>query len=129
MSDSSLPLVIEFVAGSTLERELDRPSQLPIDRNGPPGTFVRLGGLRISLPTDQVVRADERDGAVVVGFGGMRFTGAQDGRLTFDRGRDLRPEQQLSPSRSWKMALEPQWVTSVHEDGRQVWPADYNPRS
>ena len=123
--DARLPpslLVIEFTAGSSLEREQDRPSQLPIHRNGPPGTFVRLGALRISLPTDQIVRADERDGAVVVGFGGMHFTGVRDGRITFARVRDLWPEDQLSPARSRTMMLDPGWVTSVHENGCAVWP-------
>lgn len=115
-------LVVEFAAGSSLHCEQDRPSQLPIHRNGPPGTFVRLGTLRISLPTDQIVRADEHDGAVVVGFGGMRFTGVQDGRITFARVRDLWPEDQLSPARSWTMTLEPGWVSSVHENGCPVWP-------
>lgn len=115
-------LVVEFAAGSSLERERDRPSQLPIYRNGPPGTFVRLGTLRISLPTDQIVRADEQGGAVVVGFGGMHFTGVRDGRITFARVRDLWPEQQLSPARSWTMTLETGWVTSVQEDGCPVWP-------
>lgn len=115
-------LVVEFAAGSSLDREKDRPSQLPIHRNGPPGTFVRLGSLRISLPTDQIVRADEHGGAVVVGFGGMRFTGVQDGRITCARVRDLWPEHLLSPARSWTMTLEPGWVTSVYEDGCRVWP-------
>jgi len=115
-------LVVEFVAGSSLDREQDRPSDLPIHRNGPPGTFVRLGTLRISLPTDQIVRADEHAGAVVVGFGGMRFTGVQDGRITFARVYDLWPEEQLSPARSQTMTLETAWVTSVHENGCPVWP-------
>ena len=116
-------LVIEFAAGSSLDREHDRPSQLPIHRNGPPGTFVRLGHVRISLPTDQIVRTAENNGAVVVGFGGMRFSGADDGRITCVRVRDLWPEQQLSPARSWTMTLEAEWVTSVDQDGSRVWPA------
>ena len=116
------PLVIQFAAGSSLERQQDRPSQLPIYRNGPPGTFVRLDGLRISLPTDLIVDAHERDDAVVVGFGGMRFNGIQDGRVTFVRVRDLWPESQLSPARSWLMTLDPLWVASVHESDCQLWP-------
>jgi hypothetical protein len=116
------PLVIQFAAGSSLELEQDRPSQLPIYRNGPPGTFVRLGGLRISLPTDLIVHAHERDGAVVVGFGGMQFSGLDDGRMTFARVRDLWPEPQLSPARSWLMTLDPLWVSSVHENDCQLWP-------
>lgn len=104
-----------------LQREADRPSDLPIVRNGPPGTFVILGGVRISLPTDQVVDARQTDGAVTVAFGGMRFTGVDEGRLTFRRVRDLLPEDQLSPARSWLMTLEPSWVAAVHQDGYCVW--------
>ena len=59
-----------------------------------------------------------------VGFGGMRFTGVEDGRLTFMRVREMWPEERLSPARSWKMTLEPQWVAAVHESGLQVWPID-----
>ena len=116
-------LVIEFAPGSALHREQDRPSQFPMHRNGPPGTFVLLDDVRISLPTDQIVAIDDRRGAVAIGFGGMRFTGIENGRLTFLRVRDLRPEEQLSPDRSWKMTLEPHWVASVQENGRQVWPS------
>ena len=35
-----LPLRIDFVTPSSLVREKDRPSTLPIVGNGPPGTFV-----------------------------------------------------------------------------------------
>jgi hypothetical protein len=119
------PLVVAFAPGSSLHRERDRASDLPIVGNGPPGTFVRLvGGLRVSLPTDQIVAIDESRGAVAVGFGGMRFTGVEDGRLAFVRVRDLWPEERLSPARSWKMTLESDWITAVHEDGLQVWPVD-----
>jgi hypothetical protein len=114
--------MIAFAAGSSLDREQDRPSHFPIHRNGPPGTFVRLGQVRISLPTDQIVHAEERDGAVVVAFGGMTFRGVADGRLTCVRVRDLWPEDRLSPARSWTMTLDPEWVTAVHENGHQVWP-------
>src|SRR5687767_589904 len=99
------PLIVTFASGSSLQLEADRPSQFPIHRNGPPGTFVRLAGVRISLPTDQIVEIDERDGAVVVGFGGMRLASVEGGRLTFARVRDLLPEDQLSPDRSWTMTL------------------------
>jgi len=92
-------------------------------RNGPPGTFVRLGGVRISLPTDQIVAVEQARGAVTVAFGGMRFIGVEQGRLTFVRVRDLWPEERLSPDRSWKMTLETHWVTSVHENGCQAWPS------
>jgi len=116
------PVVITFAAGSSLERESDRRSDLPIYRNGPPGTFVRLGNTRISLPTDQIVSADEISGRVSVAFGGMRFTGVEEGRLTFVRERELHPEEQLSPARSFRMTLAPEWVASIHQDGRDVWP-------
>jgi len=116
------PLVIEFAAGSALLREHDRKSDLTILRNGPPGTFVHLGDVHISLPTDQIVMSEERADSVSMGFGGMRFVGIRDGRLTFQRVRDLRPEEELSPDRSWTMTLEPHWVAAIHEDGRQVWP-------
>jgi hypothetical protein len=117
------PLVVQFAPGSSLRQEPDRTSDLPMHRNGPPGTFVRLAGMHISLPTDQIVAIEERDGTVRAGFGGMHFTGIEDGRLTFLRVRDLWPEERLSPARSWNMTLEPEWVASVHEQGRQVWPA------
>ena len=118
------PLVVEFASGSSLHREQDRVSHLPIHRNGPPGTFVRVaGGVRVSLPTDQIVAVDESRSGVAVGFGGMRFTGVENGRLTFLRVRDLWPEDRLSPARSWTMLLEPHWIAAVHEDGSQVWPA------
>ena len=120
---ASALLVVEFAGGSSLRREADRVSDLPILRNGPPGTFVHVAGVRVSLPTDQIVSVSEARGAVVVGFGGMRFTGLADGRLTFVRVRDLLPEERLSPARSWKMTLEPEWVTSVHENGLQAWPS------
>jgi hypothetical protein len=121
-SSTTASLIIEFSRGSSLERERDRPSDLLIYRNGPPGTFVRIGLLRVSLPTDQIVSSDDASGAAVVGFGGMQFTGVEEGRLTFLRIRDVWPEDQLSPARSWKMMLDPTWVASVHESGRQVWP-------
>ena len=115
------PLIVEFVPGSALEREQPRASDLPIHRNGPPGTFVRIGRVRVSLPTDQIVAADDSDGRVLVGFGGMQFTGVEDGQLIFLRVRDLWPEEQLSPARSWKMILEPEWVAGVRVNGRRVW--------
>jgi hypothetical protein len=102
--------------------EASRVSDLRILRNGPPGTFVVLESVRISLPTDQIVDTDASAGSVAVAFGGMRFDGISSGRLTFQRVRDLRPDAELSPDRSWTMTLEPGWVTSVHEYGRQVWP-------
>jgi hypothetical protein len=123
------PLLITFASGSILVREHDRRSDLTILRNGPPGTFVRLGDVHISLPTDQIVTSEERAQEVSIGFGGMRFTGMHDGRLTFERVRDLRPEEELSPDRSWTMTLEPLWVAAIFEDGRQVWPTALSVRS
>jgi hypothetical protein len=119
-----VPLVIVFAPRTSLYREQDLISHLPIVRNGPAGTFVVFpSGLRVSVPTDQVVFADERDGAARVGFGGMRFTGASEGRLHFVRERDLLPEQQLSPARSHLMTLEASMVSSVLVDGHLVWRA------
>jgi hypothetical protein len=116
------PLVVEFALGSSLVREHDRPSDLPIHRNGPPGTFVHIGTTRVSLPTDQIVSVGDVDGAAAVGFGGMRFTGVEEGQLTFERVGDLWPEHLLSPARSWRMTLDPSWVASVREHGKEVWP-------
>ena len=118
----TVPLVIEFAAGSTIERQAHRASDLPIHRNGPPGTFVRIGRVFVSLPTDQIVAAADGDSGAVVGFGGMQFTGCEAGRLVFVRVRDLLPEEQLSPARSWRMTLEPEWVAAIHVNGRPMWP-------
>jgi hypothetical protein len=118
-----IPLLIDFAAPTFLLREPDRPSALPIVGNGPPGTFVLFpNGLRVSLPTDQIVFADDRGGHARVGFGGMRFIGSEEGRLVFVRARELFPEDQLSPARSHKMLLDPQWVATISVDGRPVWP-------
>ena len=81
-------------------------------------------GLRVSLPTDQIVFADDADGHVQVGFGGMRFVGCEEGRLMFVRVRELLPEDQLSPARSHKMLLDPQWVAAISVDGQSVWPGE-----
>lgn len=116
-------LRITFARGSRLQREQDRPSHLPIHRNGPPGTFVILPGVRISLPTDQITDVAERDSHVVVTFGGFRFDGLRDGRLVCSRVRELRPEHELSPDRSFTMRLDPSWVTSVDADGIRLFPS------
>jgi hypothetical protein len=51
-------LLIDFAAPTSLLREEDRPSTLPIIGNGPPGTFVLFpNGIKVSLPTDQIVFA------------------------------------------------------------------------
>ena len=117
------PLVIDFAAPSSLLREQHRASQLPVVGNGPPGTFVVFPhGLRVSLPTDQIVVAAEVGGHVRVGFGGMQFVGLQEGSLVFVRVRELFPEDQLSPARSHTMRLDPQWVTAISVDGQAAWP-------
>lgn len=119
-----VPLLIEFAPQTSLYRERDLVSHLPIVRNGPPGTFVVFpGGMRVSLPTDQIVFADDRDGAARVGFGGMSFAGTAEGRLIFLRVRDLQPEEQLSPARSRVMTLEARMVSSILVDGHPVWRA------
>ena len=120
-----IPLLIEFAKPTSLLLEHNRISALPIVGNGPPGTFVLFpNGLRVSLPTDQIVFADDAAGHARVGFGGMRFVGSEDGRLVFVRIRELFPEDQLSPARSHTMLLDPQWVTTISVDGSRVWPRD-----
>jgi hypothetical protein len=118
-----MPLLIDFAAPTSLLREEDRPSRLPIIGNGPPGTFVLFpNGLKVSLPTDQIVFADDSGGHARVGFGGMQFVGLEEGRLVFVRIRELLPEDQLSPARSHTMHLNPQWVVTISVDGRSIWP-------
>ena len=121
---TGIPLLITFAAPSALVRERDRPSQLPIAGNGPPGTFVHFPhGLRVSLPTDQIVHADDSGGQARVGFGGMRFVGEDGGSLVFTRVRELHPESQLSPARSHTMRLDVRWVSTVTVEGRAAWSA------
>jgi len=118
-----VPLLIDFTAPSSIFREDNRISMLRIIGNGPPGTFVVFpDGLRVSLPTDQIVFADDAGGHARVGFGGMQFVGLDDGHLTFVRIRELVPEDQLSPARSHTMRLDSQWVATISVDGRPVWP-------
>jgi hypothetical protein len=116
-------LLIDFVGPTSLRRERNRVSPLPIIQNGPPGTFVLFrDGLAVSLPTDQIVYADDSGGHARVGFGGMQFVGLEEGRLVFVRVRELLPDDQLSPARSHTMRLEPQWVATILESGRRLWP-------
>ena len=123
MRDALVSLMIEFVSGTTIDREAELPQGLPILRNGPPGTFVQFSnGLRVSLPTDQIIYSTNSDGAARVGFGGMDFAGLDAGRLTFRRVRELRSEDRLSPERSHVMRLRPEWVCSISVDGSRVWP-------
>jgi hypothetical protein len=117
------PLLIAFAAPSSLLRETHRASGLPIVGNGPPGTFVVFpGGLRVSLPTDQIVSADDTDGYARVGFGGMRWVGVDGDVLVFVRERELHPTDELSPERSHTMRLEPGWVAAISAHGQPVWP-------
>jgi hypothetical protein len=48
-----------------------------------------------------------------VGFGGFRYDGLIDGAHTCTRVRELRPENELSPDRSFIMKLQPEWVKSI----------------
>lgn len=123
---SPAPLLIEFAASTSLARERDRRSMLPIVGNGWPGTFVLFPGgvLRVSLPTDQIIFADDSGGCARVGFGGMQFVGCEAGRLRFARVRELHPEDRLSPARSHTMWLDTEWVAEVSADGQVVWPAE-----
>src|SRR5262245_44639901 len=115
-------LEIEFAPGTSIAREVDRPSQLPILGNGPPGTFVVFpDGFRVSLPTDQITASDDDHGRANVAFGGMRFAGLSGGRLVFHRVRELVPEAALSPERSHTMTLDPGWVLTLRDDGEEAW--------
>jgi hypothetical protein len=117
-----IPLLIEFTTPSLIFRERNRSSPIRILGNGPPGTFVVFpDGLRVSLPTDQIVFADDTGGHARVGFGGMQFVGAEGAHLVFTRVRELLPEDQLSPARSHTMRLDPHWVTAISATGRPVW--------
>jgi hypothetical protein len=121
-------LLIDFAEPTSLLREQHRISTLPIVGNGPPGTFVLFpNGLRVSLPTDQIVFADDAGGHARVEFGGMQFVGLEGGRLVFLRVRELLPEDQLSPARSHKMMLDPQWVARISVDNRTIWPRSGHP--
>lgn len=119
---SNIPLLIDFAAPSSIVRERNRISMLPIVGNGFPGTFIHFPhGLRVSIPTDQIVFADDASGKARVGFGGMGFVGVEEGRLVFVRVREILPEDQLSPDRSRTMRLDIQWVETIRADGRQIW--------
>jgi hypothetical protein len=118
-----IPLCIEFVIGSRIRREPPISTGLPIVENGPPGTFVLFPwGPQVPLPTDQIVGADDTEGAATVEFGGMRFDGLEEGLLVFRRVKELWPEAQLSPERSRRMTLDPGMVAAITLDGKVVWP-------
>jgi hypothetical protein len=123
---NNYPLLIEFVPGARISRDpafVAFVSTLPIAQNGPPGTSIVFeDGARAPLPTDQIVFAEDGDGAAQVGFGGMSFEGLEGGQLVFLRVRDLQPEELLSPQRGRRMTLNPRLVTSVSVGGRVVWP-------
>lgn len=117
------PLLVHFVVGTRLFREPLVVGSLAILQNGPPGTFVVFAdGSRVPLPTDQIVRGDDADGAAHVGFGGMSFHGLHEGELVFYRVRDLAPPWQLSPERGQRMTLAPTIVEAIDVDGARVWP-------
>jgi hypothetical protein len=120
-----IPLLIDFVSPSSIIREPNRISDLRIIGNGPPGTFVLFPDrLRVSLPTDQIVLADDASGHACIGFGGMQFAGLEGRQLVFVRIRELFPEDQLSPARSHTMLLDTQRVAGVSVMGRPAWPLD-----
>jgi hypothetical protein len=120
---TEVPLLIEFVVGTRIVREPPFVPRLPIVHNGPPGTFVVFAaGHRVSLPTDQIVCADEANARARVGFGGMRYVGVEAGYLVFLRVRDLQPPELLSPERARRMTLKPEMVFAIHVDGDEVWP-------
>jgi hypothetical protein len=119
-----IPLLVEFATPSSIFREPNRISTLRILGNGPPGTFVLFpNGLRVSLPTDQIVFADDTGSRARVGFGGMEFVGSEDGQLVFRRVREILPDDRLSPDRSHTMRLESHLVATITADGRSVWRA------
>src|SRR5258705_6963444 len=102
-----IPLLIDFATPSSIFQERNRISTFRIIGNGPPGTFVHFAnGLRISLPTDQIVFADDTGGPARVGVGGKQFVGSQEGQLVFVRIPEGLPEDQLSPDRSHTMRLD-----------------------
>ena len=120
-----IPLLIDFVSPSSIIREPNRISDLRIVGNGPPGTFVLFPDrLRVSLPTDQIVLADDASGHACIGFGGMQFVGLEGTQLVFVRIRELFPEDQLSPARSHTMLLDAERVATVSVKGRPAWPLD-----
>lgn len=117
-------LSIEFAAGSHLYREPEVEPKLPIVRNGPPATFVVFPSRKrkISLPTDQIVRAEDNTGSARVDFGGMRYAGIEGDRFVFHRVRDLAPAETLAPDRGMRMTLELSLVAAIIAEGHRVWP-------
>ena len=117
------PLLIEFAPGSRILRQSYYEPKLPILQNGPSGTFVLFtDGTLVPLPTDQIVFADDSQGAAQVAFGGMEPSGMEGNHLVFYRVRDLRPPEELSPQRGTRMTLEPWMVSTISVNGHSVWP-------
>jgi hypothetical protein len=121
--DDVFPLLVTFVGGTRVYRERDVTGNLPIVQNGPPSTLVVFTeGVKVPLPTDQIVFTENSGGRARVGFGGMSLGGVEDGHLVFHRVHDLRPIEQLSPERARKMTLKSSMVASVAVGGHVVWP-------
>jgi hypothetical protein len=121
---TSFPVLVEFAPRTRLFQEPVLTRTLPMVHNGPPGTFVLFpDGLRVPLPTDQIVHADDSFGNARVAFGGMRFDGLEDGTLVFRRVRDLWAPERLSPERGRRMTFEPTLVSTIHVDGELAWTA------
>jgi len=119
----SAELVIEFAAGSGIERDAKVSPRLPIVGNGPPGTRVTFpDGWRINLPTDLVLAADRVDDRARVRLGGMAWSAEADDALSFERVADLWPAERLSPERARQMRLDPARVERVWLDGVVVHP-------
>ena len=82
-----ISLLIDFATPSSIFREHNRISTLPIIGNGPRGTFVLFpNGLRVSLPTDQIVFADDTGGACLssiqnLGYGATHLSRREAYRL------------------------------------------------
>ena len=103
-----MPLLIDFAAPSSVVREQNRISALPILGNGPPGTFVLFpSGYKVSLPTDQIVFADDTGGHARIEFGGMAFVGWEEGFLVFVRIREL--SERSSRRLAAPTVIDPKW--------------------
>lgn len=122
MLSDDLPLVVEFIPGTTVFREAGTERGLPVLKNGLPGTSIVFSdGKTVPLPSDQIVEAIDHEGAALVAFGGMKFSEFKDGRLHFLRFKEILPEQQLSPERGFHMILFPEHVRCVSAYGSVVW--------
>lgn len=98
--------------------------KLPVVRNGPPATFVVFPSRKrkISLPTDQIIDAEDTGGYARVDFGGMKYVGIEGEKFVFDRVRDLAPPETLAPDRGMRMAIEMRAVSKIVSEGDCVWP-------